>query len=289
MVKRIISGTVYCIIIVGFFLLRQFVDYRLFTLLPYFFSVVGSLEMAKAMKEKNDKCEYFLTIFAGATALPFYAVFKYLLGMYDYALTFTLAYVTILILVCIFLVMLRNKRGLNGEGKEVDFRGFFYPVVLLIFMADCNSFLAGRGFVSLLLIFVISALTDTFAYFVGITYSKIKKGEVKKLCPKLSPNKTVAGAIGGVIGGVIGAIIVSAIFNKQILFFDVKNPILLFAFIGLGGAIINQLGDLFESSIKRSLGIKDLGNIMPGHGGVMDRIDGILFLSLYFFIVFMFI
>ncbi len=289
MAKRIISGAVYCVIIVGMFLLRQLIDYRLFTLLPYFFSVVGSIEMAKALKGKIDKSEYFLTIFAGATAIPFYAVFKYLLGWYDYALTFTLAYLTILILVCIFFVMLRNKRGLNGEGKEVDFRSFFYPVVLLVFMADCNSFLAGRGFVSLLLIFVVSALTDTFAYFVGISYSKIKKGNVKKLCPRLSPNKTVAGAIGGLIGGVIGAIIISVIFSKEILFFHVKNHVLLFAFIGLGGAIINQLGDLFESRIKRSLGIKDLGNIMPGHGGVMDRIDGILFLSLYFFIVFMFI
>ena len=132
-------------------------------------------------------------------------------------------------------------------------------------------------------------LTDTFAYFVGITYSKIKKGEVKKLCPKLSPNKTVAGAIGGLVGGLVGAIIVASIFHSKIAFFDVKNPVLLFAFIGLIGAVVNQLGDLFESRIKRSLGIKDLGNIMPGHGGVMDRIDGILFLSAYFFIVFMFI
>ena len=289
MAKRIVSGAVYCVIIVGFFLLRQFVDTRLFTILPWIFSIIGSIEMANAMKEKIDRSEYLLTIFAGATAIPVYAVFKYLLNLYTFAFTLTLAYVTLIILLCILLAVIRNNRGVNKETKEIDFRGFFYPVILLIFMADCNSFLAGRGLVSLLLIFVISALTDTFAYFVGITYSAIKKGEAKKLCPKLSPKKTVAGAIGGLVGGILGAIIVAILFKDKILFFEVKQPVLLFSFIGLGGAIVNQVGDLFESKIKRSLGIKDMGNIMPGHGGVMDRIDGILLLSVYIFLIFMFI
>ncbi len=289
MLKRTISGAVYVAIIVGFFLLRQFVDYRLFIMLPWIFSIIGSIEMANALKDKTDRSEYLLSIFAGITTIPVYACFSFLLDLTRYALTIALTYVLVLIIICVLFAIIRNRTGMNGEVKEVDFRAFFYPTVLLLFLADCNSFMAGKGFISLLLIFAISPFTDTAAYLVGLAYNAIRKGNAKKLCPKLSPKKTVAGAIGGLIGGVLGAILVAIIFEKNIRFFGISNPLLIFALIGLGGAIFTQAGDLFESHVKRQLGIKDMGNIMPGHGGIMDRIDGVLFNSAYIFIVFMFI
>ncbi len=279
MLKRTLSGAIYALLVVGFFLLRQFVDYRLFVILPWILSIIGTFEITKALKEKLDKSEYLLSIFVGVTVIPFYACFSFLLKFTQYALSLSLAYVLVIIVICVFAILIRNKKGYNGEGKDVDFRAFFYPAILLLFLTDINSFLAGRAFIALLMVFVISSLTDTFAYFVGVVYNKIKKGNAKKLCPKLSPKKTVAGAIGGLIGGVLGAILISLVFAKRVAFFNLNNPVLLFAFIGLGGAIFTQAGDLFESYIKRSVGIKDIGNIIPGHGGVMDRIDGMSFVG----------
>ena len=110
------------------------------------------------------------------------------------------------------------------------------------------------------------------AYLVGMTYGKIKKGNVKKLCPRLSPNKTVAGAIGGLIGGTAGSLIVYAIFKPDL---GLNLPVLFFALTGLILALFTEIGDLLESFVKRRAGIKDMGKIMPGHGGIMDRIDGI--------------
>lgn len=148
-----------------------------------------------------------------------------------------------------------------------------------------------------MLVFVISPCADSLAYLVGMIYNKIKKGQAKKLCPKLSPNKTWAGAIGGVMGGVLGAMLVCLIFNDKIV--EIQNsipdsarfsyPYLHFAIIGFIGAILTEVGDLFESFIKRRVGIKDMGKIMPGHGGIMDRIDGMSFASVAIFLWFLLI
>ena len=92
----------------------------------------------------------------------------------------------------------------------------------------------------------------------------------------------MSGAIGGTIGGVIGSILVCVIFRP---YTDAIFPILLFTLIGFVGSILTVFGDLFESYIKRRVGIKDMGKILPGHGGVSDRIDGLLFLAPFIFLV----
>lgn len=91
-----------------------------------------------------------------------------------------------------------------------------------------------------------------------------------KLAPKVSPNKTWSGLIGGVLFSVIASIIFSYAVNSE-------NHSYFYALLGGIIAVVAQMGDLFESAIKRSLGIKDSSNLIPGHGGVFDRIDGILF------------
>ena len=132
----------------------------------------------------------------------------------------------------------------------------------------------------LLLCFIISPANDVFAYLVG---SKIGG---KKLCPKLSPKKTWSGAIGGTIGGILASLLVYLIFKPTVNFF---SPILFFILIGLVASVINIIGDLFESFIKRKMGIKDMGKIMPGHGGVLDRIDGTMFVIAFTYILFLFV
>ncbi|RQD67789.1 MAG: phosphatidate cytidylyltransferase [Tindallia sp. MSAO_Bac2] len=119
------------------------------------------------------------------------------------------------------------------------------------------------------LVFIIAWSCDTFAYLTGLTIGK------HKLCPSVSPKKTVEGAIGGVFGSVIGCVIFS--------WFIMPNYIVLNAIMGFGGAILSQFGDLSASSVKRYFGIKDFGNLFPGHGGILDRFDSILFTAPYVF------
>ncbi len=113
--------------------------------------------------------------------------------------------------------------------------------------------------------------SDTFAYFIGSFLGK------HKLIPKISPKKTVEGAAGGLLGGMLAMIVIGEI---------LKQNLILFAIAGLICAAISQIGDLIASAIKRECGIKDYGNLIPGHGGIMDRFDSILFASpaIYFFI-----
>ena len=112
-------------------------------------------------------------------------------------------------------------------------------------------------------------LSDVFAYFSGYLFGK------RKLIPSVSPKKTVAGAVGGAIGAAVG-FVVFGYFTRSYLG-DI-NLLILFA-TGIIAAVCGQIGDLVASVIKRQYGIKDYGNIMPGHGGAMDRFDSILFVA----------
>lgn len=124
------------------------------------------------------------------------------------------------------------------------------------------------------LVFTTAWGTDTFAYFSGYFFGK------KKLCPSVSPKKTIEGAI----GGVLGSMIISGVFG----YFFLSDYLIIIIFIGAIGSIVAQIGDLSASLIKRYTGIKDFGNLMPGHGGVLDRFDSILFTAptIYYILTF---
>ncbi len=111
---------------------------------------------------------------------------------------------------------------------------------------------------------MLAFLSDTFAYFAGRAFGK------HKLYPKLSPKKTVEGSLGGILGAVGGAFFAIYAMNLPI-------PIPHAIALGVVAGGLGQAGDLFESMIKRSAGVKDSGNIMPGHGGLLDRVDALMF------------
>ncbi len=126
----------------------------------------------------------------------------------------------------------------------------------------------------LCMVFAISVLGDTLAYFVGTRVGG------RKLCPTVSPNKTVSGSMGGLVGSVLGALLVGAIASIWPPVDGTKLPTLgMCMLIGLIGGIAAQVGDLFASLIKRHCNIKDYGSLFPGHGGMLDRLDSILFTS----------
>ena len=113
------------------------------------------------------------------------------------------------------------------------------------------------------------------------------EGKAKKMCPKLSPKKTWAGAIGGILGSVIGAIVVYFSVDKTGINATAKiNPVIIFLIAGALAGVFTEIGDLFESYIKRKVGLKDMGRIMPGHGGIMDRIDGMTFAAAVVYLLF---
>ena len=115
---------------------------------------------------------------------------------------------------------------------------------------------------------VAAFMSDAAALFTGMACGK------HKLAPKASPKKTVEGAVGGLIGGVLGMIVFRIVF-----FFVTLQPLSIgwCMVIGLVGAFMGQLGDLSFSVIKRQCGIKDYGRLLPGHGGVLDRFDSVIF------------
>jgi phosphatidate cytidylyltransferase len=120
------------------------------------------------------------------------------------------------------------------------------------------------------LIFISAWASDTGAYFVGSKWGR------RKLAPQLSPNKTVEGAMGGLLAAVVFSFAYGAVlwacFEKI-----PSDFVWILAIVGLIGALLSQLGDLTASAIKRHTGIKDFGSLLPGHGGIIDRFDSVLF------------
>ena len=178
-----------------------------------------------------------------------------------------LYYLLFIIAVCVMYLI---------DHKEFTYTDFFFMIGVTSLFNYCFSTLTNMarepGGVFLLLITLCAAwLADSGAYFAGTFLGKTH------LCPEISPKKTVEGLIGGVAANGVIMLIVSLVYR-----YIVKGYPVHFVWIVLAGmvcAIIGLIGDLTASIIKRQTGIKDYGNIMPGHGGVMDRFDSVLLVA----------
>ena len=158
----------------------------------------------------------------------------------------------------------RHAQNLKAHFDEFVFM-IFTTVYVVVFMSFLPLVRKGpNGIKWLLLFLLINWVGDVAAYFIGKKYGK------QKLYPLISPGKTVEGAMGGLVGSVLVALIFKFAFFRDLSFVGVIFTSL---FVGL----FAQIGDLCESFFKRSYGIKDSGQILPGHGGMLDRFDGVLF------------
>lgn len=153
-----------------------------------------------------------------------------------------------------------GQKVLDDVGRR--FFGMIYCALPLALMLEIRNVEKG-GFLLCFLLLVIWG-TDVGAYFVGRTFGK------RKLAPDISPGKTRAGFVGGVIVACITGVVVSRFFSLDFNYFEV-------VFLSLLLSMVGQVGDLAESLLKRESGVKDSGNLIPGHGGLLDRLDSLLF------------
>ena len=269
MLKRTITGIGIVIVTVGFFLCKYFLDMpvfegvflkpvtvgdMLFDLFILIMAVASTYEYERAFSDKLLKTEKVIIFI-----YPFAVYISYCFKGLGWAFG---AMLFLFLLLLAQLVFEYDKISLESIG--ISLFTMIYPATILVSLLVINRY---PTLEPLLMVFAITPCADTFAYFVG----SIVKG--KKLCPHISPNKTVSGFIGGLFGGMIASLLVYFIFTeKGAIFNSVFLEVLLFA-----GAVLTAYGDLVESVIKRKLGIKDMGKILPGHGGMSDRIDGLTF------------
>lgn len=171
--------------------------------------------------------------------------------------------------------VLFRQRDIEVAGRDVAlvWGGLMYVPVLGSVWPLLKSDLPGSGAAWLAVTLCIAFFTDAVAYFAGRAFGRTP------LYPQVSPKKTVEGALGGLFGGVLATVGVGSLWVLPEL--SIPQGIM----IGVVGSMLGQMGDLVESMIKRTYGVKDSGWILPGHGGLLDRIDSLIFVAplVYFF------
>lgn len=171
------------------------------------------------------------------------------------------------VIILLFIKVVFTQMKTNFEDIVFSAFGIFYIIGFLIFLP--LLFRAENGRILIWYLAIAAWGTDTFAYVIGMKFGKHK-------FTSISPNKSIEGAIGGVVGAAILALIYTYFINK---FADLQISYLLITGVIVLLSILSQIGDLAASSIKRFIGIKDFSNLIPGHGGMLDRIDSILFIA----------
>ncbi len=288
MKKRVISGAVYTAILLGFFCLKIFVHSLFFDGLIYAFAIIGTWEILRAFKEKTTTAEKSIVMAFAVATIPVCALTETYYGL---GLVCTGACFFGLAVALLSLLVFDHERT-TIENLGISLLSAVYPVLLLCMLVLVNhapavgalQAVAFNSDLLVLFIFVVSPLADVFAFLFGIS---LKKVFPKKLAPTLSPNKTVIGGIGGLVGGMLGACALYFAYGAWLGSYD-NMALWLPVYLGMGllVAVATAFGDLVESCIKRKVGIKDMGKIMPGHGGVLDRIDGVLLSSMLVYFAF---
>ncbi|MBE6991170.1 MAG: phosphatidate cytidylyltransferase [Ruminococcaceae bacterium] len=166
----------------------------------------------------------------------------------------------------LFIEAIFSKKSVEfGHVAAALFSALLLPYFLSAFV---RLRIAEYGEMLILLPLVIAFIADAAALFAGMLFGK------HKLAPEISPKKTVEGAIGGLLGGLIGCVIYAFVAE---LIWGINTNVFAFAVYGAVGSVISVIGDLSFSLIKRQYGIKDYGSLLPGHGGILDRFDSVIF------------
>lgn len=310
MKNRVITSIGIVITLVLFFLLKVFVSSYFFDVFIALICCLSAYEMSKLLaKMGRFNHQEIITIFPVFLVASFIICLNFNLGFW--AILVGLALVLCFVLgvfltdLCFKRQTLEEMKIRNYTGSYAKFSfekamnsmlGFLYPTFILATMVFLNHFelltTVGESFSNislfvLLFVFLIPIFTDTFSMLIGSLIGG------KKLCPKISPKKTVAGAIGGAVSCIVLCASVFLLCNQIDGVATVLNSVNLgtnsiwkLLIIVLFGSVISQLGDIFESYLKRKANVKNSGKLLPGHGGILDRFDSYIFVTPFLLIAF---
>ena len=291
MKKRLITGIVYLAVLLAFFLLRRYVHVFFFDLLLLLFCAAGEFEMLRALGDRLDRVSRWIVGASSAAVMLCCTLSASFFPLY--AGGFTLAAFSAGVLAILSPLIFRHEKA-SLETAGLSFLAFLYPTFFLAVLSAVNH-LAVFSEIGVLFVFAICPFADCFAYVFG---RLLGKKYPRKMSPHVSPNKTVVGGLGGLFGGALGAL---ALFFLQFYalgptaygtalpppYFSYGGELVFFLFVGILAAAAAEIGDLAESAVKRKLGIKDMGKLLPGHGGVLDRIDSALYAGVIVYLVFL--
>lgn len=259
MKTRIISAIVMCIIVIPIL----FIGSIPFKILAILLSVASMYEILKARSTKST-----IPLIIRILSYVLVSLFVYL-GTSVYSANYEIIYK---IMIGVFLLYFIPVVFIDNTEK--------YSITDALYVLGCTLFIgvAYNSFIIisndsinyLIYLLLITVTTDTFAYFTGYFIGR------NKMCEKISPKKTWEGAVGGsIVGTIIPSFFYLYLINPSINIYLLLGITLILSIIG-------QIGDLFFSSVKRHYKIKDFSNLIPGHGGILDRLDSIIFVSLAF-------
>ena len=250
--KRLVIALILVPLLYGYVM---YLSPEYFLFLMTFFSTIGLSEFY-AMYRVKGVLMYSGLFWGAALLFVFFAA---------PALFLQVLMVAVLATMALRLFLKRDPAGSISAVSAAVF-GLLYVPCLMTFQLS----LVKEGAAWIVLLYASVWAADSMAYYVGKGIGK------RKLYPEISPNKTVAGAVGSLIGGVAGAALIKATLLAQI-------SLLQTGIIGLSIGFSTMIGDLVESMFKRDAGIKDSSHIIPGHGGVLDKLDGVTFAGPVFY------
>lgn len=250
--QRIITG----VIAAALFIPLVIIGGWSFTAIVYAMATVGLYELLRMKK---------LSIFSVHGILSWIALVVLLLpegltASFEQMIGYTKVEVAFIIIILLLMYTVLVKNKFTFDDAAFSLFGALYIGIGFYYLIETR--MAGIEFVVYALLVIWS--TDSGAYFVGRKLGK------HKLWPEISPNKTTE----GFYGGIITAVVITLIYN---VFFPVASSVWILIGVTIIASIVGQIGDLVESALKRHYDVKDSGNILPGHGGILDRFDSLLF------------
>lgn len=303
MKKRVMTGAVITIVTAIFLASVRLTPYA-FDLFIGVLAIMGCVEICRTMERKK---QYTNIIFIGSFPAILYIAMS--VGIinerpwYYFLLYFVIIIVALFLINFLYTIIFAKQTVIEKNKYEITDMSnsayafekcmystfvMIYPTLLFASFFVINhffdfSFVDASGLTDSNLIvifflvytFAVTMITDSMAMITG----SLIKGP--KLCPLISPNKTISGAVGGLIFGATGGLVtyflftLNTVFREMMVFMDIAWWQIFI--IGFVVSIIGQIGDIIASALKRSARVKDYGTIFPGHGGVMDRVDGLIF------------
>lgn len=298
MKQRVLTGLGLVAFLILIFFSKSITTY-VFDAFVVLLSMYAAYEMSELLKKMGMYNNKYVIV---AYPLLAYGLFQICLMQKVQTLLIFVMQLALLILMCAFVAVygIIAKKKTDNEIKTRQLKmgveqfsifksvhtlfGLVYPSAILTLMVFINNlenltytysnFTGYEYAISLFLLvftFATPIIVDTFAMLTGAVF----KG--KKLCPNISPKKTISGAVGGLLWGALGAVAVYFIFNSidayRTIFINLELYWWKVLIVGVISALVCQIGDLFESYLKRKANVKDSGSILPGHGGILDRID----------------